>query len=473
MIQHPVVRSLVTLLLLLVIASIVFAPVMSLSFLSDDLDMVWGTGRGAATWTHGFFRPLSFLSFRLVRVIAGDQAFAQRIFNVLVHGVNAFLLYRLVFGTLITERAAVRQWAAWSAAVLFIVYPYHQEAIVWIVGRYPSLATLFVLCTLLVVMSERGVLRWPLAGLSFLLALMSYEIAVCLPILALPLLRERTTDRRHWLITSVVVLMIWSIGRVWATGHLANAYLGEVIGHDPLTWLTGVPKVLARLVLPPSDDAQRWILRFALLALAAAGLAWRSYPLPGNDRGTGTAIRTMLWMLVVGSWLALLGGVSTRTSESDRFLYLPSVFLCGLFGCVLARVGRPAPRWALLVALLTGSFFALRENHRHWIIASLITSTITDEVKRVMPHGPLTIVAVPEEHEGAYILRHGATALLLLNDIDTARIHFGPPVPRSAMIASGMRDLIDTHYDQGSSIGRLEPDTSNGSGGRFTFRWEP
>ena len=53
-----------------------------------------------------------------------------------------------------------------------------------------------------------------------------------------------------------------------------------------------------------------------------------------------------LLLLFIACTVGFVGGVSTRTSESDRFLYLPSAFLCMLVGIITATV--LAPRWRIV-----------------------------------------------------------------------------------------------------------------------------
>lgn len=474
MFQHPVVRSMTAFAALLALAMVVFAPVMRLSFLSDDMDMVWGTGQGAGTWHHGFFRPISFQSFRLVHLIAGDGVLVHRLLNVGVHAVNAFLLFLLVSALLKERSYSERAWAAWMAAGLFIVYPFHQEAIVWIVGRYPALATMFMLSSLLVIVRVRpAYLCVPLSGVLFLFALLSYEIGICLPFLALPLVRRKGIGLRPWTVMSLVVLLIWIAWRFMANGQLTSEYTDSVVHHDAWTIVLSVPKALARLVLPPCDDTWRQALRIALVIIASALALRRLLPVLRKDEPLSSVVGALLWMLLISGWLAFVGGVSTRTSESDRFLYLPSVFLCGIIGTLVARIGKPSVRFAVVAAMFAACMTGLRTDHRNWMIASRITESTLNAVRSESAHGPMVVVDLPEEHEGAYIFRHGAGSMLLLNGLDTARIHIDRTVTRQEMIDDGTRDRIEDLYDRGLPIGRLVPDTSGNTWGRRLFQWTP
>jgi hypothetical protein len=471
MYQQPIVRSLTVLAVLTGVTLLVYLPTLQWSLLSDDFDMVWGTGQGRSSWHHGFFRPISFLSFRMVHELWGDGAFAHRIFNMLVHGVNAFLVFLLTRS--LCDRERISNNAAWMAALLFIVYPFHQEAIVWCVGRYPSMATAFMLGGVLVASSAH---RWPLK-VAFVLSLyvvaaLTYEIALCLPFLVLVLLRQRNDPLRPWVVGFVLTTMALLAGRWLIVGDWSSGYLRTLLQHDGTTYAFAVPKALLRLVLPPCEDTRRQAVRSALLLFAIAVLGWklkaaRSIPL------SRSVLYLLLAMLLLSSWLALLGGVSTRTSESDRFLYLPSVFLCVIIGLFLSGLEKGVLRWGLASALLAISFVALRANHRNWAVASVITASTIDALEREQARGPLEVNGLPDEFEGAFIFRHGVNSAMLLHGVDTSRVQVVGWMTRSDMLASGIKDTIDQRFDRGGPVGQLMSDGRTGTTGRSHLEWRP
>ncbi len=471
MYQHPIVRSLIVLTTLAGVALVVFLPTLHWPLLSDDYDMVWGTGKGWGTWRHGFFRPVSFLSFRIIHVLAGDGAIAHRAFNLFVHTWNAFLVFFLT-RSFFQDRPNAGT-AAWTAALLFVVYPFHQEAIVWCVGRYPSMATLFMLVALVAVGSgTRWLVRFALVQTCYVVAVLTYEIAFCLPVLVLLMLRSRNEALRTWVIGFAMVTGALLAGRWMIAGNLSSGYLQTLFQHEALTYALAAPKTLFRLFLPPCENARSQFLRALLLFVGLGLLGWRSkgwFQRPS----TRQVIVLVLTMLIFSSWLAFVGGVSTRTSESDRFLYLPSVFLCIVIGILLAQISDRRWRWSVAGSLLVIFLFALRANHRNWAIASEISTRTIDGIEREGTSGPLVVNDLPDEYEGAFIFRHGVRSALLLRGVDTARVRIGALMTRDEMLTSGVKDMIEQRFDHEAAIGYLMRVSGPCAVGRSCFEWTP
>lgn len=146
---------------------LVFWSVLALTPFSDDHSAVWNAGVRGIPWRNGFFRPLADLSFRLGDALVGTSAVGHRSFNVALHGLNAFLLFTLWFRTAIKLDPHERLVGAIIAGVLFLLYPFHLESIVWLVGREASLGTCFVLLGLWVAGSSLAI-PYRMLGLGFL-----------------------------------------------------------------------------------------------------------------------------------------------------------------------------------------------------------------------------------------------------------------------------------------------------------------
>lgn len=83
----------------------------------------------AAGLINVYYRPLVELYYRLVAVLFGLHAWVYHLINILVHGVNAFLVF-----TLLKRCGAVRPNEALFIAVLFLVHPVQTEAVACISG---------------------------------------------------------------------------------------------------------------------------------------------------------------------------------------------------------------------------------------------------------------------------------------------------------------------------------------------------
>jgi len=182
------------LILLLVLAALVLAiywPVLHADFLTlDDNDYVTGnatvsaglSGKGVA-WAFSSleasnWHPAAWLSHMLDVQIFGLRPGGHHLVNLLVHLVNAVLLFSFL------EAATGMFWPCALAAAWFAVHPLQVESVAWISERKTVLAAL---CWMLVMISylrylrRPGVRRYlPVVGL-FAVGLMAKPLAVTLP----------------------------------------------------------------------------------------------------------------------------------------------------------------------------------------------------------------------------------------------------------------------------------------------------
>jgi 4-amino-4-deoxy-L-arabinose transferase-like glycosyltransferase len=103
----------------------------------------WGTSL-RSRGTHGSYRPLCVLSFRLNHWACGFRPWGYHAVNVLLHCLATGLVYKT--GRVV---APSRSSVAGVAALLFAVHPVHTEAVAGIVGRADVLSSIFFLLSFL------------------------------------------------------------------------------------------------------------------------------------------------------------------------------------------------------------------------------------------------------------------------------------------------------------------------------------
>src|SRR5262249_54515178 len=124
-----------------------------------------------------YYRPLGFVSHAMDWALAGQNARQFHLTNILIHIVNTMLVLRI--GRALSPRSL----AGPLAAALFALHASNNEAVVWMSARFDLLATCFGLGAIYS-MIRGGLPRQGAAALCFLLALLSKEAAVALPIAA-------------------------------------------------------------------------------------------------------------------------------------------------------------------------------------------------------------------------------------------------------------------------------------------------
>ncbi|XP_059617887.1 protein O-mannosyl-transferase TMTC2 [Phlebotomus argentipes] len=107
----------------------------------------WGTPL-TDSGSHGSFRPLCVLSFRLNHLLSGFRPFGFHLTNVLLHAVATGLVLKLA------RQLMTSGWGAAVAGVLFAAHPIHTEAVASVVGRADVVACIFYLVSLLAYMQH-------------------------------------------------------------------------------------------------------------------------------------------------------------------------------------------------------------------------------------------------------------------------------------------------------------------------------
>jgi hypothetical protein len=151
--------------------------------------------------TSNFYRPLQMAAYTIIYQIFGLNSWAYHLFSISLHIVNSFLVFLLL------GRFSFSRLGSFMAAALFLVHPVQAEAVSYISGLADPLAVLFLLLGLLQYQTfdrgEDNLKRGLTLGSSFVffvLALLSKELAIVFPLLAVLLTvfswRKYSTEER-------------------------------------------------------------------------------------------------------------------------------------------------------------------------------------------------------------------------------------------------------------------------------------
>lgn len=189
----------------------VFLPSLKNGFVNwdDDANLVLNAGYRGLSWDHlkwmwtshltSHYLPLSWMSFGLDYVIWKDNPLGYHLTNILLNAANAAIFFLLVLAilkrTFPTDSAGAGSlmWGAAFAALFFGLHPLRVESVAWATERRDVLSGLFYLLAVLVYV--RGVSKDASQGLPvksylacltlFLMAILSKEITVTLPVILL------------------------------------------------------------------------------------------------------------------------------------------------------------------------------------------------------------------------------------------------------------------------------------------------
>ncbi len=186
----------------------------------DGLSRIWFSKDSPSQYF-----PLVYTSFRIEYALWGLKPQGYHITNILLHAINALLLWRLL-------RFLSIPWP-WLAAAIFALHPVQVESVAWITERKNVLMTFFFLLSLLAWLrfaerSENHQRAWPLYILSlllYMLSLFSKTTACTLPAaLVLSLwLKSIPISSKRWLQIAPYVLLGLAMGILttwWEHVHL-------------------------------------------------------------------------------------------------------------------------------------------------------------------------------------------------------------------------------------------------------------
>ncbi len=142
-----------------------------LDLLTSPFFPVEDAGQGA------YFRPLANISFLLDYQVWQLRPLGYHLTNVLLHGVNAWLVFRLL-----KKIPGLGTACAWLAAAVFCVHPLQTSAVYYVSGRTDELSALFALLSLLA--AGPGTVRALVCAACFFLSLLAKENTLLLPVLA-------------------------------------------------------------------------------------------------------------------------------------------------------------------------------------------------------------------------------------------------------------------------------------------------
>lgn len=409
------------------VSLVLYIPILGNTFVSDDWLVLKRLTMDGRLNTNGFFRPLSDMTIWLNYQLGGLNAFNYYLFGIILRGLSAVLLYHFCLRWPWAEGDARKYIFAGISSLLFITYPFHNEPVAWILGRGALMAGILAMASL-VILTGRHKHVWKITGicLCYFTGLLAYESILILPMLVV--LYMFSTNKPISLAGLYVVFLALTLAlhillRIQISGTIAGGYGQRFIHVDLVTFFFGGLKAMARSFFPPQAGSNLLMALTVFFFLFWFILPTRLQKVLGPENRP-----KVLCFFIVGSWLFSLivpavGGVSTHTSESDRFLELPSYFLCMIVAFFMTFLipGKKAIQFTLFFILAYNIIF-LEINNANWAKASDIVKETLQLAKSNDAEGNLYLYQVPDQVEGAYVFRVGFEDALLLNGVDTARV---------------------------------------------------
>jgi tetratricopeptide (TPR) repeat protein len=392
-------------LLIVAIAVLAYSNTFQVPFLFDDIQSIRDNARirsllpltSSMSWqpqTAVAGRPVVCLSLAVNYAISGLEPWSYHVFNLLVHVLNALLLWGILRRVFERSALGARRAAplAFAAALLWVAHPLQTEAVTYIVQRTELLFAFFLLLTIDCVIRAadspgRGVWRL-MAVIACALGMGSKEVMAAAPLLGL--LFDRIFLAQQWRevlrrrgILHAALMATWIIAAALAGTSPRSATAGFGVEISPWHYLltqAGVIVHYLRLAVfpyPLSLDYSDWAIAKNIgdVALPAAvivtllGLtAWALWKKPALGFAG-------VWFFLILAPSSSFVPIATEV-VAERRMYLPlaAVVVCAvlLFDFVIGQLLRDSPQqtWvklgstAVIVSTWAVATFARNRDYR-------------------------------------------------------------------------------------------------------------
>ncbi len=402
----------------------------ALYFLNDDLVHI-PLSSNNFFFQHHSFRVMHEILVTIEYNFFGKNAAGYHYVQYFIHLVCSVLVY-FFSQTICKEYGNLKEQENSLVSILtasfFCIYAFHSESVLWILGTTASLATLFFLASTIAYMKRDKGVFFVYSLLFFQLGLFTYESNWVAPVF-IGLLSWATIQKskKEWKKESVYPFvyigsfLINLVIRKIIIGQYGGSYGDQkLFGFDVKRIIYNGVCLLVRSFIPPSQSSVYFIAFTVLLFII---LAFYVRKIIAKKKGD------MLMLILALSFLAslipvLTLGISTHSRESERYLYLPSIFLCLFIIYSLFKLYAGNRLCIAVIFLFAYNIFFLYINARDYAVAGNIAkSYYTHLEKEKKDTGKIVLVKFPQQFNGLPLFRLGfKEGLFWIDNIDTNRI---------------------------------------------------
>jgi hypothetical protein len=384
-------------------------------FLNDDLIHIPASGKGEI-FQHGFQRPVHELLLYIETKLWSKNAFGYHLTKLLLHLACSFLLY--CFGTKLMGRYGtiskieIRSISLLSASI-FLVYSFHSEAVLWILGRGALLGCFFFLLSMICYLDkERKPISLILSLLFFSISLFTYESVWITPLVVFIVyfadVRLSKNGGHYSIIPPFLFLAIFIVNfffRYLYFGQIVSSYEIDLRQIKLLTLLLNFNRLVARSLLPPLDSNLLFVGLYAFVMILLGVFLWRNFKKINTHY--------ILWGIVTFYAISLLPvigfGIDTHDTESERFLYLPSIFLSLAIGyAIVKHTSSYLTKKITIGAIVIFYAFFSYLNARDYRQAGGLVRSFYENLQMFQLHsGQIRIKDLPLQFNGVPVFRTG------------------------------------------------------------------
>ena len=382
-------------------------------FLNDDFEHIPLAANGHFIFGT-FLRPVTDILLWIDNYIWGKNAFGYHLTSLLIHLANTifiFFLANLFFQKYTSkENVFIKSWAV---SVLFLVYAFHSEPLFWVICRSGSISTFFFLLACICYLKRHDFKKYFLLSLLFFgICLFTYESTWVYPaivfFISLADVVLKKVKRKKELLYLIITSFFFCLYLIYAklqTGVISTDYtMHNFIQFNPLHLFYNYNALIARCFLPYMNNSKLFLLLYIAIVLCIIiAILFIIKKKKSN---------ILLWLLfgcfLISPLPAISLGIDTHTSESERYIYLPSVFCILLIIEIIFLLIKNIKTFFLfyLIIAIANGFALYQSAHTYRFAGSVIKKSLQFINNSTMVN-TIFIINKPLQYNGAVMFRAG------------------------------------------------------------------
>lgn len=393
-----------------------FWAIKDLFFFDEDIFVVDKSSEFMSNMWHRTLIPK--LTYLLDNLIWGINPLGYHISNIFIHLANAVLATLVLKKFLYFINEEISDKKINSILILFLILflftPVHSEALCYILARCSLLVTLFSLLSILFFLKSQQ--KWNiyllLSMFSFLLALFSYEISWSFPFIiwciSIWISKKKNWTLKKSLFVSLpyfIIFAVWFIVKIVCINKFVitdykDDYLFNV---DLLSISKNIVVMFLRNLIPPLQNTALFIaVSVALLAVCCFAVFYiykRS-----KSIFYFSIVLTVITFLSFSP--AIVFGIDSHDSESERFIYFSSVFALMLLAIIAVVITNNIKLLNSIIAIIIIVYsFSLFTTIGYYKQASLISKQYLQLINFNKNADKVYLVNQPAQYHGALMFR--------------------------------------------------------------------
>ncbi|HEX4374582.1 MAG TPA: hypothetical protein VHZ50_14870 [Puia sp.] len=299
-------------------------------FLNDDFEHIPLAAKGNFIFG-SFARPIGDLSLWFDNKIWGKNAFGYHLTNIIIHLINSYFVYLLatqLFKLYTNGRDIFLK--SWCAAMVFLIYAFHSEPVLWIICRTGSLSFLFFLLACLCYLKRNNIFSFLFSLLFFGFGLLSYEStwiypAIAFFISATDIFLKRKKWSSEWIfpVATFLFFITYLICLKMIVGNIFSDYaMHNFYSFNISRLFLNYNSLLARTGLPYMNNSGLFSLIYFVSIAVISSVIFILYKRKKISPLSGL----LIFAFLISPLPAISLGINTHNSESERYIYLPSMF---------------------------------------------------------------------------------------------------------------------------------------------------